>query len=598
MSLLASLPAPTRQQAPAPAAAAPAPVAAPTSMAVVGREPPPYPRRAGWVPRKPEDFSGGGAYPEIHVAQYPLDMGRPDATKSGKTLAVGVDADGKIAYDAIVKQGANRDKIVYSDHKALVPKIDELSEANLAKPDEEELEKTRRETAEALARKVEGKLAAANPKSLPSQPGGAQYIKYTPSQQGAAFASGAQQRIIKMQDMPVDPLEPPKFRHVKVPRGAGSPPVPVMHSPPRPVTAEDQKNWKIPPCISNWKNPKGYTIPLDKRLAADGRGLQEVRINDKFAQFSEALYVAESKAREAIEMRGRIQRELLAKEKAKKEAELRELAQRARLERGGGLAARADTGGYATAAAGAGGHAMDEDEELPGPPPLAPPPPQFEETAQEREERRRRDEIREERRRERERERRLEEKEAHGGKKSKITRDRERDISEKIALGMAAVGGAGEVQYDQRLFNQDQGMGTGFGGDDGYNVYDKALFADRSATTSHRPKAVDDEEGGAAAGARGTERFKPDRGFAGADAAPAGPRTKAVEFEKHAEAEADPFGLDQFLDQVKGGGAGRKKGALDGIGQGGMRAGGGGGSYDDYAGGRGRNVQFTSGSGR
>jgi hypothetical protein len=62
-------------------------------------------------------------------------------------------------------------------------------------------------------------------------------------------------------------------------------------------------NWKIPPAISNWKNIKGayqtvyrfsaalsslflysqtsltligYTIPLDKRLAADGRNLQEV----------------------------------------------------------------------------------------------------------------------------------------------------------------------------------------------------------------------------------------------------------------------------------------------------------------------------------
>ena len=39
--------------------------------------------------------------------------------------------------------------------------------------------------------------------------------------------------------------------------------------------------------------------------------------------------------------------------------------------------------------------------------------------------------IREERRRERERERRLEAKDAHGGKKSKLTRDRDRDISEK-----------------------------------------------------------------------------------------------------------------------------------------------------------------------
>lgn len=56
--------------------------------------------------------------------------------------------------------------------------------------------------------------------------------------------------------MPVDPMEPPKFRHKKVPRGSGDPPVPIMHSPPRPITVKDQQDWKIPPCISNWKNPK------------------------------------------------------------------------------------------------------------------------------------------------------------------------------------------------------------------------------------------------------------------------------------------------------------------------------------------------------
>jgi SNW domain-containing protein 1 len=145
---------------------------------------------------------------------------------------------------------------------------------NLTRPDEEEIERTAKETLEALNKRVNSKLATQNPSTLPEQPGAPTYIKYTPSQQGAAYASGAKQRIIKMQDMPIDPLEPPKFRHTKVPRGTGSPPVPVMHSPPRPVTAEDHANWKIPPCISNWKNAKGYTIPLDKRLAADGRGLQ------------------------------------------------------------------------------------------------------------------------------------------------------------------------------------------------------------------------------------------------------------------------------------------------------------------------------------
>ena len=126
----------------------------------------------------------------------------------------------------------------------------------MAKPDEEAIAKTTRETAEALQLVVQGKMASTNPASLPAQPGGPTYIKYTPQQQGAAYNSGAGQRIIKMQDMPTDPLEPPKFRHTKVPRGPGSPPVPVMHSPPRPLTVQDQANWKIPPCISNWKNPK------------------------------------------------------------------------------------------------------------------------------------------------------------------------------------------------------------------------------------------------------------------------------------------------------------------------------------------------------
>ena len=37
---------------------------------------PVYGQRRGWRPTAPEDFGDGGAYPECHVAQYPLDMGR------------------------------------------------------------------------------------------------------------------------------------------------------------------------------------------------------------------------------------------------------------------------------------------------------------------------------------------------------------------------------------------------------------------------------------------------------------------------------------------------------------------------------------------
>src|SRR3954465_15978009 len=104
-----------------------------------------------------------------------------------------------------------------------------------------------------------------------------------------------------------------------------------MHSPPRKVTAKEQQEWVIPPCISNWKNAKGYTIPLDKRLAADGRGLQEFQINDNFAKLSESLYIAERTARDEVAKRAEVERRLKLKEKEKKEELLRKLAQEARM---------------------------------------------------------------------------------------------------------------------------------------------------------------------------------------------------------------------------------------------------------------------------
>jgi SNW domain-containing protein 1 len=80
---------------------------------------------------------------------------------------------------------------------------------------------------------------------------------------------------------------------------------------------------------------KGYTIPLDKRLAADGRGLQSVHINENFSKLAEALYIADRKAREAIEMRAKMEKTLAEKEKAKKEDDLKQLASQIREQRSG-----------------------------------------------------------------------------------------------------------------------------------------------------------------------------------------------------------------------------------------------------------------------
>jgi SNW domain-containing protein 1 len=65
--------------------------------------PPPYGQRAGWRPRAEEDFGDGGAFPEIPVAQYPLQMGRK-GSETSSALAIQVDAEGKVKYDAIAKQ--------------------------------------------------------------------------------------------------------------------------------------------------------------------------------------------------------------------------------------------------------------------------------------------------------------------------------------------------------------------------------------------------------------------------------------------------------------------------------------------------------------
>ena len=40
--------------------------------------------------------------------------------------------------------------------------------------------------------------------------------------------------------------------------------------------------------------------------------------------------------------------------------------------------------------------------------------------------------------------------------------------------------------FDQRLFNQTAGLGSGFGHDEDYNLYDKPLFTDRTAASIYK----------------------------------------------------------------------------------------------------------------
>ncbi|OIW30282.1 hypothetical protein CONLIGDRAFT_597367 [Coniochaeta ligniaria NRRL 30616] len=505
--------------------------------------PPPYGQRAGWRPRGPEDFGDGGAFPEIPVAQYPLDMGRKTAT-ANNALAIQVDSEGKVKFDAIARQGHGDSRIIHASFKDLIPlrQRADAGELSLERPSQEEVQATAQRTQEALAKLVSGAVASQKPKNV--NIGGRRdptFVRYTPSNQ-MGDNSKKQDRIMKIVERQRDPMEPPKFKHKKIPRGPPSPPPPVMHSPPRKLTAEDQEAWRIPPPVSNWKNPKGYTVPLDKRLAADGRGLQDVEINDKFAQFSEALFMADRHAREEVRQRAAMQQRLAEKERAQKEDHLRMLAQKAREDRAGGggggrrRSSRSRSGSYSDSDS-----ASDSDDS----------------------DVREREKARRERRAEEERKLR----QSRMGAERRVqvlAREQNRDISEKIALGLAKPTQSSEGMYDSRLFNQSSGFDSGFNED---QPYDKPLFAAQDAISSiYRPRANaddDDEADGSAEMSKiqKSSRFGEALGrgtFKGVDEIE--PREGPVQFEKEA---ADPFNVDKFLSEVEQSSSAKRAYGLD-----------------------------------
>ncbi|KAI6228710.1 SKP-1 protein [Aphelenchoides fujianensis] len=478
-----------------------------TVTTVAVKQVPPYGHRRGYMPRTPEDYGDGGAFPEVHIAQFPLAMGM-EVGKGGnsKTLALQYDKDGVLRHDAIARLGHDKDKIVHARIQNTKPRFINKDDELLQKPSEEQTLETIERTKQALEKITKAKIAAALPVQHAQKVAPAEYIRYTPSQQSTAGES--QQRIIRVVEAQKDPMEPPRFKiNGKIPRAPPSPPAPVMHSPPRKFTTKEQADWKIPPCISNWKNPRGYTVALDKRLAADGRGLQQTRINENFAKFSEALQLAARTAREGVEARSEMERRVAKNKKLEQEKRMVELARGARQANAGG---RAD------------------------------------ETAEEREEREKRDEFRREHLEDIRRERNM----ARGRPDAleKLKKDQERDISEKIALGLPGVKQkSNETQFDSRLFNQDAGLDSGGIDDETYSVYSKAWRPqDNIQQSIYRPRQqAEDPYGNDLDEIVRTNRFVPARGFQGAEpVAGAAPRAAPVEFEAERE---DIFGIGELF---------------------------------------------------
>ncbi|EUD66726.1 SNW protein 1 [Plasmodium inui San Antonio 1] len=295
-----------------------------------------------------EDFQGGGAYPEIHVNQYPNDMGLPEGgggggerkSTKGNVVLKYLDENNNVKYDNLINEDVLiynqqietvepnekiqklRKKKILSDAKDKEEKFNELA---VYKPNEEE----EKEIIDNTRKNIEQVINDKSNKSIANKKED-KFFRYIPQNK---LNQNLDERIIKVVHKTVDPLDVSKFKHKKLPNVKNSPDYPLLRSPTRKINKEEEDNWKIPPCVSNWKNNKGYNIPLDKRIQSDNKKLNQVEINENFAHLSEYLYVAEKKAREEIKMRNSIIKQKKLKEKEEKENVLRNLAIQARKEK-------------------------------------------------------------------------------------------------------------------------------------------------------------------------------------------------------------------------------------------------------------------------
>ena len=139
--------------------------------------------------------------------------------------------------------------------------------------------------------------------------------------------------IIRIAEKRSDPFDPSRFRTRKSISLQEDDPETIMTAPSKKLTPEEEKYWNIPPCVSNWRNPAGNVIPLDKRVAADGRRNQRPELSDKFAPFTRALEQTMSSINEAAHQRAIQQRQLLIKQQQEEEERQKEEIRKLRNEK-------------------------------------------------------------------------------------------------------------------------------------------------------------------------------------------------------------------------------------------------------------------------
>ena len=271
--------------------------------------------------------------------------------------------------------------------------------------------------------------------------------------------------LIKLVALPVDPLSNLKYRHHKIPLSFNDEKnfVPVLQEPAQKLSYEEQKKWKIPPCVNMSNNPKGLVIPLDIRLANDGRNLREYQANQNFAKFADILALTEKNVRKEIEERNKISQSIQIAAAMKKEQELREAAKQARQERKS-LNNNTNSDFF---------YSLDNDEISKSK--------KISDNDSYLKNKRKRSEINEDEeneKRERNELRAIRKKEIEYERRIEIQKKYEkegRDINDKVLLGQNNIINNNNV-IDSRLYEQQGGIENVFEYNDDCEVYDKPLF--------------------------------------------------------------------------------------------------------------------------
>jgi len=349
-------------------------------------------------------------------------------------------------YTMILRNGSNQDRQIQASLEDVIPLRQRQKNISLARPSEEEVKATTERTQRALDLRLQQINNTAALKSKKDQK--PEYVKYTSS--NIMDDKPNSSRMIKIVDVQEDPMAPIKFKQKKQLARPPSPPAPVLHAPTRKATAEEQKQWYIPPAISNWKNPNGFTIALDKRLAVDGRDPNRENtngeVNKNFVNLANALDEADKKAREDIKIRNAMKKKLAEKENREKEEKLRLLAQKAREERMSGMNATSS-------------NAIDYEND----------------------DAKKRAMIREERRKKAEKELRMSRMGNEQKMKTMVKSLGDRDISERTQLGLAKPTTSVENQFDSRLFSKSTQVTNS---ED--QVYDNPLFVQQAVNSIYK----------------------------------------------------------------------------------------------------------------